>query len=194
MPSTTCGINRADWKSDWMEKINGPLHKQALWIFTVIVLAHWAEHLAQATQIYVLNWPVSQSRGVVGLWIPWVVESEFLHYAYALVMLVGFWILRKGFVGQSFTWWMVAFWIQFWHHIEHALLQGQYIFQHNLFGSPVPMSIAQFVIPRVELHLFYNTVVFIPMVLGMFYHMFPLPGEEAHHGCSCAWQGRVARA
>ena len=82
-----------------------------------------------------------------------VVASEALHYGYAIVMLIGFWILRKGFVGQSYRWWMLAFWIQFWHHIEHALLQGQAIFHHNLFGSPVPVSIVQLVVPRVELHL-----------------------------------------
>lgn len=178
----------------FMEKLNGPWHKHALWVYTAIVLAHWAEHLAQTVQIYVLHWPIPESRGVVGLWIPWVVKSEALHYGYALVMLVAFWILRKGFKGTSYTWWMIAFWIQFWHHIEHALLQGQAILHHNLFGSPVPISIAQLVIPRVELHLFYNTVVFIPMVIAMFYHMFPLPGEEAHQNCSCAWNHRVAPA
>jgi hypothetical protein len=85
---------------------------------------------------------------------------------------------------------MVAFWIQFWHHIEHALLQGQAIVGHNLFGAPVPMSLAQFFIPRVELHMFYNTIVTIPMVIAMFYHMFPEPGEEAHMVCSCSWNQR----
>ena len=192
--AASCSIGQTGHHLSWMDKINGPWHKQALWIYTAIVLAHWAEHLVQATQIYVLGWPIPESRGVVGLWFPWVIESEALHYAYALVMLIGFWILRKGFVGQSSKWWMIAFWIQFWHHIEHALLQGQAILQHNLFDSPVPVSLLQLVVPRVELHLFYNTVVFAPMVIAMFYHMFPLPGEAAHQGCSCAWQPRVARA
>lgn len=194
MSTAACTVPRDAHQMSWMDKINGPLHKQALWIYTAIVLAHWAEHLVQATQIYILGWPIPESRGVVGLWIPWVIKSEALHYGYALVMLIGFWILRKGFVGQSYKWWMAAFWIQFWHHIEHALLQGQAIFQQNLFDSPVPVSMLQLVIPRVELHLFYNTVVFVPMVMAMFYHMFPLPGEAAHQGCSCAWQPRVARA
>ncbi|MCA9167816.1 MAG: hypothetical protein KDB23_09120 [Planctomycetales bacterium] len=177
-----------------MEKLNEPWHKYSLWAYTVIVLAHWMEHLAQTIQIYVLGWPIPESRGVVGYWIPWAVKSEALHYGYAIVMLIAFWILRKGFVGRSYTWWMIAFWIQFWHHIEHALLQGQAILHHNLFGSPVPMSIVQLFVPRVELHLFYNTIVFLPMVLAMFYHMFPLPGEEAHQGCSCSWYPREAHA
>jgi len=38
--------------------------------------------------------------------------------------------------------------IQFWHHIEHALLQGQVIAGRTLFGSPVPTSIVQLWFPR----------------------------------------------
>ena len=48
---------------------------------------------------------------------------------------------------------------------------------HNLFGRPVPTSLMQLWVPRVELHLFYNTIVFIPMVIAMYYHMFPPQGE-----------------
>jgi len=33
-------------------------------------------------------------------------------------------------------------------------------------------------VPRVELHLFYNTIVFIPMVVAMYFHMFPPAGER----------------
>jgi hypothetical protein len=174
------------------DKLNQQWHKPALQIFMVIVLAHWAEHLAQAVQVYVLGWPVPEARGVLGLWYPWLVKSELLHYAYALVMLVALWVLRKGFTGSSAPWWTLALGIQFWHHIEHALLQGQAIFQQNLFGSPVPVSILQLWIPRVELHLFYNTIVFLPMIIGMYYHMFPPAGEAPHQGCTCACSRRQA--
>jgi hypothetical protein len=167
-------------------RINREWHKPALQFFMLIVLAHWAEHLAQATQIYILGWPVPEARGVLGLWYPWLIKSELLHYLYAVVMLVGIWSLRKGFQGRAYKWWMIAFGIQFWHHIEHALLQGQAIAGHNLFGSPVPTSIVQLWIPRVELHLFYNTIVFIPMAVGMYYHMFPPQGEATGRGSSCA--------
>jgi hypothetical protein len=176
------------------DKLNEQWHKPALLTYTAIVLAHWSEHLAQALQIYVLGWPIPESRGVLGMWFPALITSEALHYLYALVMLVAFWVLRKGFVGRSYTWWMIAFGIQFWHHVEHALLQGQAILGQNLFGSPVPLSIAQLVLPRVELHLLYNTAVTIPMGIAMFYHMFPLPGEEPHMGCTCAWHPRTAKA
>jgi hypothetical protein len=56
---------------------------------------------------------------------------------------------------------------------------------HNFWGKPVPVSILQLVVPRVELHLFYNSVVFVPMVIGMYYHMFPPVGEE-QAACICS--------
>lgn len=176
------------------QRLNTVWHERALQLFMVVVLAHWAEHLTQAFQIYALGWPPPQARGVLGLWYPWLIKSEMLHYGYAVVMLFGIWLLRPGFLGASRPWWTAALAIQFWHHIEHALLQGQALFHHNLFGSPVPTSIAQLWIPRVELHLIYNTIVFIPMVIAMYYHMFPPQEEAAHMGCSCAVQPRAVAA
>jgi hypothetical protein len=46
--------------------------------------------------------------------------------------------------------------------------------------------VAQIWIPRVELHLFYNAVVFVPMVVAMYHHMFPSPEDEAQHACTCS--------
>ena len=122
-----------------------------------------------------------------GLWYPWLIKSETLHYGYALVMLIFLWVLRKGFTGLSRKWWTVALVIQFWHHIEHLLLIGQATFHHNLWGKPVPCSVLQLVFPRVELHLFYNSIVFIPMVIAMYYHMFPPQDEPRTATCSCEW-------
>jgi hypothetical protein len=175
-------------------RLNGPWHERGLQVCMGVVLAHWAEHLAQAFQVYVLHWPLPNARGVLGLWFPWLVTSETLHYGYALVMLVGLWILRGGFVGSSRTWWMVAFWIQFWHHIEHALLQGQVIVGRNLLDAPVPMSIAQLFVPRLELHLIYNTIVFVPMIVAMYRHLVPPEADRARMRCSCAGQPRLAAA
>jgi hypothetical protein len=169
------------------EKLNGPWHERALYGFMFIVLAHWGEHLVQAYQIWVLGWPIPKANGILGLWYPWLIKSETLHYGYALVMLIGLWILRKGFTGRSKTWWMISFWIQVWHHFEHFLLISQATLHHNLFGRPVPTSILQLFFPRVQLHLFYNGIVFIPMVVAMYYHMFPPEGEPHTAVCTCAW-------
>ena len=171
----------------FVEAVNGPRHELALRVFLAVVLAHWAEHLLQAFQIYALGWPVAQSRGLLGLFFPWLVSSELLHYGYALVMLAGLWLLRSGFTGtRDRQWWTIALAIQFFHHFEHFLLQMQAAFGTNLFGRPVPTSIAQLWVPRVELHLFYNTIVFIPMVIAMYYHLFPPAEETARPQCSCA--------
>jgi len=159
-----------------------------------IVIAHLAEHLVQSFQVYVLAWPVHQSRGLLGQWFPWLVHAEVLHYTYAVIMLVGIWVLLPGFVGRSRTWWLIALVIQFWHHIEHALLQGQAIAGRNLFGSPAPVSIVQLWIPRVELHLLYNTLVFVPMVVAMYYHVLPRSGEAAAMRCGCALRTATSAA
>ena len=108
--------------------------------------------------------------------------------ALLLSSLLGLFLLRDGFKGRSHTWWMVALYIQVWHHFEHALLQGQILLHQNLFGAPVPTSIMQLAFQRVELHLFYNTIVFIPMVAAMYFHKFPPEGEDAHHNCTCAYR------
>lgn len=168
------------------EKLNGQWHEKALWVFMAVVLAHWGEHLAQAYQIWVMGWPRAKANGILGLWYPWLIKSETLHYGYALVMLIGLWVLRKGFAGRSRTWWTIALGIQIWHHFEHLLLIMQATLHHNLMGKPVPFSILQFFFPRVELHLFYNSIVFIPMVIAMYYHMFP-PKGEAPAACTCSW-------
>jgi hypothetical protein len=168
------------------DKMSGPWHERALQFFMFIVLAHWAEHFAQAYQIFVMGWPRPKANGVLGLWYPWLIKSEVMHYGYALVMLIGLWVLRKGFTGRSYTWWMVSFWIQFWHHIEHLLLITQATLHHNLMGKPVPFSVLQFFFPRVELHLFYNSVVFIPMIIAVYYHMLPPEGEK-EAACTCSW-------
>jgi len=171
-----------------VEALNGPLHERALKVFMVIVLAHWAEHIVQAYQIFVLGMARPDSRGVLGQIFPVLVKSEALHYAYAIVMLVGLALLLPGFSGRARTWWAIALAVQFWHHIEHFVLQGQAIMGQNLFGSPVPISIVQVWVPRVELHLFYNTVVFLPMLVAMYYHLYPSAGELAAHppACTCA--------
>ncbi len=172
--------------TSFIDRLNSDWHEIALRSFMVIVLAHWAEHLVQAFQIYALGWPIPQSRGVIGHFFPWVIRSETLHYGYALVMLIGLFVLRRGFTGTTEgRWWTISLAIQFFHHIEHGLLQLQAILGQNFFDRPVPTSLVQLWVPRVELHLFYNTIVFIPMVIAMYYHLFPTEQSPAPR-CSCA--------
>ena len=186
MQAVHAGAYPSGQPAPFIDRLNGEWHEVALRTFMVIVLAHWAEHLTQAFQIYALGWPVPASRGVLGQFFPWLVKSETLHYGYALVMLVGLFLLRKGFTDvKERRWWTIALGIQFFHHIEHGLLQIQALTGHNLFDRPVPTSLVQLWVPRVELHLFYNTIVFIPMVIAMYYHLFPTE-PAATPKCTCA--------
>ncbi|KAB1948725.1 hypothetical protein F8271_01780 [Micromonospora sp. ALFpr18c] len=166
--------------------INGAHHRAILGLYMVIVLAHWAEHLVQAYQIWALGWARPQARGVLGMPFPWLVSSEWLHYGYAIVMLIGLFALRPGFVGRARTWWTVALVIQFWHHIEHLLLLLQVQLGFLLPGATAPTSLVQLVVPRVELHLFYNSIVFIPMLVAMYLHLRPNDSELWQMQCSCA--------
>ncbi|GAA4549648.1 hypothetical protein GCM10023192_72240 [Amycolatopsis samaneae] len=151
----------------------------------VVVLAHWAEHLVQAFQIYALGWKVPDARGLLGIPFPWLISSEWLHYGYAIVMLIALFLLRKGFAGRSRQWWNLALGIQFWHHIEHLLLLLQAQAGWRFPGQKVPSSIIQMFVPRVELHLFYNTIVTIPMVVAVILHRRASAAERARTGCSC---------
>ena len=123
---------------------------------------------------------------------PWLVSSEWLHYGYAIVMLIGLFLLRPGFVGRARTWWTVALAIQFWHHIEHLLLLLQVQTGHYLLSArPVPTSVAPAAsFPRVELHLFYNSVVFIPMLVAMYLHLRPNDHELQQMQCTCVPRGQ----
>lgn len=168
--------------------LNGRGHRKAMLAFLAITLAHWAEHLAQAYQIWALGWARPQARGVLGLWAPWLVTSEWLHYGYAIIMLVAFILLRPGVTGKARLWWDVAIAIQVWHHFEHLLLLMQALAHTNLFGQPAPTSIAQLVVPRVELHLLYNGIVFAPMLVAMLRHIWPPRGEAIT--CTCAAHSR----
>lgn len=166
--------------------LNGRWHKRALWVFFGVVVAHWAEHLVQAFQIWVSGTPRPEARGVIGELFPVLISEEWLHWGYAVVMLAGLLLLRPGMTGRARTWWTIALVIQFWHHIEHLLLFIQAATDTPFFGKDVPTSVAQLAFMRVELHLFYNAVVFIPMAIGMYFHMVPPVSERSEPAaCGC---------
>jgi len=157
----------------FLGKLNGPWHKWTLQAFMIIVIAHWAEHLVQAYQVYVLKWPLHQARGVLGQAFPWLVHSEVLHYGYALIMLSAFGAVARlcGSVAR-----MVARALVISSGITSSTrcsrvrssrpdaVRGRRSHEHH----PA-------VDPRLELHLFYNSVVFVPMMVAMYYHLFRAP-------------------
>ncbi|MFD6949717.1 MULTISPECIES: hypothetical protein [unclassified Nocardiopsis] len=177
-----------------MEVTNTGRHRLCMRLFLVIVLAHWAEHIVQAVQIYVMDWPVPEARGLLGMPFPWLVTSEWMHYGYALIMLAGLLLLLPGFVGRARVWWIASLFIQVWHHFEHLLLLVQAMSGVNIAGGEAPTSLIQLLIPRVELHLLYNSLVFVPMVVAMYLHARPNEREREAMNCPCADEPEQVRS
>jgi hypothetical protein len=158
-------------------------HRTALLVFMVVVLGHWAEHVVQLGQIYLLHWPRAKALGLLGLAYPGLVRSESLHFGYAVLMVLGLIALRYGFTGRALRWWSAALLLQYWHGFEHLLLFSQVQLGFRLvhcglvFNMPdiVPaQSIVQLLLPgglRPELHLFYNLVVTVPMTVATCIYM-----------------------
>jgi len=97
-------------KSSMVRGMNAPCS------FYVIVLTHWAEHFARLTDFRhgwprpkaMAFWPmVSVAHQVRG-------PALFLRPGYAGWLVA----IAQGIYGRSYTWWMIAFWIQFWHHMS----------------------------------------------------------------------------
>lgn len=175
-------------RPDLISKLNGSQHYNAMVFYLTVVAAHWLEHGVQAVQVFVLGWKRPEALGLLGSVSPFLVKSELLHYGYALFMLTGLIMLRRAFTGTARRWWNVALVIQIWHHMEHLLLLGQATIGRNLFGQEKPVSVIQLVVPRIELHLLYNMLVLIPLLIAVSLHWFRRDGEQERWGptCSCA--------
>ena len=144
-------------------------HKLAVAGFLAVCLGHLSEHLIQAVQFFVLGMSRAEAMGLLGFRFHGLMMNETLHYGFAVVMLVGLWYFRNQFTGAARTYWRVAIAFQFWHHFEHLILLYQKQTGDFWFGGAVQTSVGQIWFPRLELHLFYNIAVTIPMVMAMYY-------------------------
>lgn len=189
-------LRQATPDGSFIRKLNSVWHERALWLYAVIVVLHWLEHIVQAYQVFVLKMPRPASLGILGMAFPWLVQTEVLHFGYALFMIVGLFLLLPGFHGRSRLWWTIALVCQAWHFLEHSLLQLQAVLGMHFFGMSVNASVLQIWFPRVELHLFYNTLVTLPMIIAIVYHLYPPQSEVAAHnsGIACTCSRRVQQA
>lgn len=195
MATAAISVDRGDSAGSVLRRLNTRWHEGALYAFGAIVFLHWLEHLVQAWQIWGMDLKRPQARGVLGQWFPWLVSSEWLHWGYAVVMVIGLGLLLPGFRGRSRAFWGLAFAIQIWHFVEHTLLFYQAQAHHNFWGAKAPQSVLQhfwFTGSRPELHLLYNSLVTIPMLVGLFFHMYPPNRERVRNEteCSCARPAR----
>jgi hypothetical protein len=120
--------------------------------------------------------------------MPALVTSEILHFVYAVFVIAGLIVLRPAIRGVGRAWWDAALVFQAWHLIEHSILQWQTVVSDTFFGATVPTSILQVWIPRVELHLFYNIIVTVPTLIGLYFHRYP-PKRERGMKTTCTCVG-----
>lgn len=154
-------------------------------VFVVVVLGHWAEHVLQAAQIWWFGWQAADAGGALGLAAPELAHSEVLHVVYNVAILLGLAGLLSAFTGRARRWWTAALVSQTWHAFEHLLLWWQAATGARPLGTAAPSSIVQLVVPRVELHLAYNTVVTALIVTALFAAGFvrlPKPEGSRHRG------------
>jgi hypothetical protein len=149
------------------------------------------EHVAQAIQVYVLDWPRAQALGLLGLVWPWLVQSEWLHFTDVLLTLAGLLVLRSGFRGEARRWWTAAIFVGIWHLFEHSLLLGQALTGSTLWGAAQPTSVLQLIVPRIELHLVYNGVVLAAILMALAHRQRGSRRRHARLAPSPAGSGRL---
>lgn len=154
-----------------LDTLNGTGHVRSLFAYLLVVAGHFSEHLTQVAQVYLLGWQPRLAGGILGLWLPGLARSEVLHMGYNSLQLTGLILLLPGFRGRARAWWLLALAAQSWHFLEHVLLQIQYLSGNYLFGADAQRSLLEFFFPRIELHLVYNLLVFVPTVLAVISHL-----------------------
>jgi hypothetical protein len=165
--------------------LNGPWHAPALLLFFSPILFHMSEHFVQIVQLYMLQIDRADALGIVGIWFPAAVQSEGLHFSFAVFTLAGLVLLRPAFEGRARFWWSVALTVEFWHQFEHVILLFQRVTGEFFFGAVMPTSIVQVLVPRIELHLMYNTLVFVPMLIAVSAHLYPAASARVTSICGC---------
>ena len=175
-----------------MATLNGQRHKLALGLFMVVVIAHWAEHIAQAYQIWGLGWPRPKANGLLGLAVP---VAGHIRVAALRVRAASCWSgccsCARASSGAAAP----------GGRSRSASSSGTTSSTCCCSSRPRPAATSpagrcrpaslQLFFPRVELHLFYNTIVFIPMVVAMVLHLRPDRRRARRMACPCARPRRV---
>jgi hypothetical protein len=132
-------------------------------IFKLLLVAHFVEHISQMVELYAFHWERTKCLGLIGNIYPWLVTSESYHYIFALITMLGIFLFRRSRIGGK--WWEIALWLAFYHHIEHIILLSQAISGQNF--CTFRCSLGSFLMPRIELHFFYNLIILIPMGIAI---------------------------
>jgi hypothetical protein len=137
--------------------------KYGMKIFGTIMIVHWLEHLFQAYQVYVLHMNRTCALGMLGMKYPWLIRTESLHFVFALLTFAGMIYAGRHYFESEFAGktWVLGLFAAAWHGFEHLVLFLQAATHTYFFDRTEPTTIIQLVVPRIELHLFYNSIITI---------------------------------
>jgi hypothetical protein len=139
---------------------------QWLGLFYVLVVTqtgHLLEHVAQMIQLHVLGLTGADARGIFG-----TLDVEWVHFVWSTWVLLAVLVLLSRFGANR--WLQLTALLSGWHELEHAYIFSVYLTtgisgtpgllsQGGALGGGLPIS-------RPDLHLLYNLLETIPLVLG----------------------------
>ena len=167
-------------------RINGPWHGRALIVLFAPILFHMFEHAVQAVQVFLLDVERADALGLLGIWMAELIRGETVHFSFAAYTMAAILLAGGPAVGMARRFGIMALAVQGWHLFEHTLLIFQRTTDSFFFGASEPTSLAQLLVPRVELHFAYNGVVFAGIVIALLLHAYPPRGERERSSCRCA--------
>lgn len=132
-------------------------------VLAVTQTAHVGEHVAQVAQLRLLGIPAKDAHGIFG-----ALDVEWVHFAWnAWVVAAIAVLLAKGF---RTPWLWAAGLIGGWHLTEHVVLIALYV-ATGVAGRPGLLADGGLIagglpIARPEMHLLYNLVETIPLLIG----------------------------
>jgi hypothetical protein len=141
----------------------------ALFFLLVVTQSgHLVEHVAQVTQIHVLQVPAPDARGIFG-----ALDVEWVHVTWNTWVLVATILLVLRFRTNGWLW--AALVIALWHETEHLYLIAKYI-STGIEGDPGLLADGGAIggglpIARPDLHFFYNLVETLPLIGGFVYQL-----------------------
>lgn len=150
----------------WFER-----HYGWLAFFYVLVISqggHIIEHIAQVTQIHVLDKSGADARGIFG-----ALDIEWVHFIWNGWILVAVAALLTRFRTNPWLWAMLA--IALWHESEHAYIMTFYL-RDGVAGTPGLLADGGALagglgIKRPDLHFFYNVVETVPLVAAFLWQV-----------------------
>jgi len=153
------------WNAILARKVRGDWTRYGVFaifeLLVVLQLAHFAEHVAQLTELHLLDWPAGRATGIVG-----ALDAESVHWWWNTLILATTTALLLHFRRNA---WLRASWIfALWHEIEHLYLYGYWYMLHGvsghagILGADGLLDQAGMAVPwltdlsRADLHFLYN--------------------------------------